>query len=176
MNKLLLNGVLVIILSNSSFAYDQKTASKCPVTHDKYMTVKLGMSYDEAVKIIGCEGDEQNRRGSTDYSYDWRVTPNTISLEFLNQKLWQKNFYTDKYPAQADCMNITPGAYADIKIGMSYADTVTILKCDGFEHNSVNRNDGLFVQYRWTAPNGRSWIQAQFTNDKLEYKGKYIEK
>ena len=43
MKKLLLNAALATILSNSSFAYDQKTTSKCAVTHDKYMAVKLGM-------------------------------------------------------------------------------------------------------------------------------------
>ena len=61
-------------------------------------------------------------------------------------------------------------------MGMSYADTVQILKCNGFEHNSLDRNDGVSVSYRWTSPDGRSWIEAQFGNDKLEYKAKFIEK
>jgi hypothetical protein len=80
-------------------------------------------------------------------------------LQFINDELGLKDFLTNNYPPQKDCANVTPDAYAALKIGASYREAVRILGCEGFEGS---RSSNGWVSYRWTAPDGHAWIFAHF--------------
>jgi hypothetical protein len=93
--KLLLAGVAVAAAVTS--------ASACELTYEKYRALKMGSTYEDVVKVIGCQGVEQSRHsGYPDdaehelVSYEWRMTgevSGTIHGDFTGNRLEYKSQY-----------------------------------------------------------------------------------
>lgn len=65
-------GACALLLANTDFADAAPTASKCTFGEPERDRIVNGMSYEQAVKILGCK---EERNGTGEYTeYNWRST------------------------------------------------------------------------------------------------------
>jgi hypothetical protein len=77
-----------------AFAILASPASACDVMKSQYMQLKLKMTYAEAVKILGCEGEEissSEMAGFKTSMYVWQGTGDAnMNAMFQNDRLISK--------------------------------------------------------------------------------------
>lgn len=133
---------------------DAPRADPAGLTLEKFDEIKVGMKYEEVVKILGSAGVETNSSGSAGNkysSYKWEGKDYArITASFKNGELQSKNhsnvLSTNSTATKAD---VTMAKYDQITTGMTLADVEKIIGAPGLQtSNSVSstyKNTG----YRW---------------------------
>ncbi len=140
------------------------------LTMEKYLQCREGISYKQATAILG-KGNEtsMSKGGGVSYnSYEWRGDKKSISLRFENDKLvsrMQSQIIKKVNP------NLKLAKFSQLKEGMSYKETESILGSEGIEtrrsFNSVNS-----VSFDWYGDKF-VYLNVNFENDKLTRKSQF---
>lgn len=144
------------------------------LTLDKFDQLKVGMKYDEVVKILGSEGTESSSSssaGNTYKTYKWEGSNNArISAMFKNQELTSKNQTSlrssSPAPAAAD---LSMAKYDQLQTGMSYSDAVKIIGSEGLQTSSSASGSYKTTSYRWEGEKNAR-IYVIFKDDKIQSK------
>ena len=119
--------------------------------YDKFLSIKLGSSYEEINTILGQTGIEDD--SSSDHTaYEWTFGNDSIYIEFdkKDQKAYSKSQLI--FSKTAEVKDLTLEKYKKIETGMSYEDVKKLIGKDGMltcENNIQN----LTKIYSWTNKN-----------------------
>ena len=144
------------------------------LTIEKYRQLKDGMTYPEAVAILGSEGkslQDSSGAGVRTETYQWTGDNfETIILTFQNGKLNSRTQVGLKSSSdESGKSNVTKEQYERLKDGMSYKEVIAILGTEGDEQFKSNIAGFAFATYQWKG-SGFSSIIVTFQNDKLQSK------
>lgn len=146
---------------------------------ENYDLLTYGMSYKEAVKVIGSKGRLETETKNPGYhSLSYRFEENSsggidISLNFLNGKLNSKSFYSgtrDKSEA-----TITADDFDKIKPDMTYEEVVEVVGGPGLLISDYGfPNDEYHLQtYKFDGNSGYSYADFVFEEGKMKSKSQY---
>jgi outer membrane protein assembly factor BamE (lipoprotein component of BamABCDE complex) len=146
--------------------------SQSTILIDQYNQIKLGMAYDEVVKIMGSEGKKdgeinQTSRNLVDNRYHW-VNPNGSEITVIfdqNQKVTSvltQNLDNYKIgqlapPNHPDGPTLaTREQYYQLRLGMTYEAVKTVMGSEGTLNTGFNPElaENFKAAYEWMNPDG----------------------
>lgn len=153
---------------------DVPKADPAGLTLEKFDELKIGMKYDDAVKILGSAGTETSSSGSGAnkfVSYKWEGKDYArITASFKNGDLQSKN-HSNVLSANSQSIkaDVSMAKYDQINTGMMLAEVEKVIGSPGLQtSNSVSssfRNTG----YRWEGEK-MARISVIFKDDKVTSK------
>ncbi len=148
------------------------TASECKPTASRLAQLSDGMSYDAARTAVGCEGrlmQESVIDGVTSNVYDWGdvatgpYLQTTFTAGALSGRVQQR---IDGNGAPSACLPTQ--AHVDaLAVGMSYADAVGKMGCEGQLLNEVTVDNAVQKTYAWGNVASGPYAQVVFRNGAL---------
>jgi len=149
------------------------------LTFDMFKKIQLGMTYDEAVDIIGTEGElflDSSHGQETSKGYQWFHTKNkdtTLSITVINDKIFQKIQSGLNHNSSIQ-LDLTAEMFEKIQDGMSYDEIVSIIGTEGefVQESTLNLNKIPDRTYLWVyKTNGvMKIIWITFNDDKMHIK------
>lgn len=147
------------ILAKSIVTKNSEKSSK--ITTEDYKKVKMGMSYETVLGILGTKENEKRKsiefyddgKEYITYSYTWKIPSGCIFLAFNdNNEAYQGDLDYDPYKTKSK-VKATKEQYDKIQDGMTYEQVKEILGSDGrFVSNNEVESGGLEV-YEWQGKN-----------------------
>lgn len=139
-------------------------------TMEKFMKIKMGMTYDQVQKILG-EGDEESSSGNFSdrrADYKWENSDETgIYISFLNNKVIDKS----QVDLESKNAKVTKSMYDKLKTNMTYNEVKSILGEGELSYKS-KEEDYSAETYIWTNED-ENYLNVNFIDGKLESKRQY---
>ncbi|WP_242949574.1 DUF3862 domain-containing protein [Clostridium pasteurianum] len=137
---------------------------------EKFMEIKMGMTYDKVQKILG-EGEEESSSGhfsNEAADYKWENSDETgIYISFLNNKVIDKS----QVDLESKNAKVTKNMYDRLKTNMTYSEVKSILGKGELSYESMEE-DYSAETYIWTNED-ESYLNVNFIDGKLESKKQY---
>ncbi len=154
-----------------------ESGSSADLTKSKFDRLENDTSYDEAVKIIGSEGEltrETKTKNYTISSYKWSGKDNAaIYATFRDDKLTGKRqSRLGGELGKNGTADISKAKFDKIKIGMSYDEVVEIIGSKGTQKSSSTIGKTQLEFYQWSGED-YSAIYGNFRNGELSSKRQY---
>ncbi|AJA49055.1 hypothetical protein CPAST_c29890 [Clostridium pasteurianum DSM 525 = ATCC 6013] len=164
-------------ISSNSYNYDNNKnydnndkVENRKYTMEKFMEIKMGMTYDKVQKILG-EGEEESSSGhfsNEAADYKWENSDETgIYISFLNNKVIDKS----QVDLESKNAKVTKNMYDRLKTNMTYSEVKSILGKGELSYESMEE-DYSAETYIWTNED-ESYLNVNFIDGKLESKKQY---
>ena len=150
----------------------EQKASEAQEYYNKFVSIQMGISYDEAKTIMGSDGQQTQSSDTGNLksaSYKWDGPKGiNISLHFQNGVLKSKQIMgtTSKAPKGKE---VTMDKFNQIQTGMSYDDVKGILGFDGCLSSETKLFNSDQKIFHWHNPKG-GFLQVSFKDGAVDSK------
>ncbi|KHD37121.1 hypothetical protein NL50_07290 [Clostridium acetobutylicum] len=153
---------------------EDKDLSSRKYSYEKFLKVKIGMTYDETKKILG-EGKKDTTQKSAEI-YRWKNSDSSY-IEVIYSGSTNKATEKIEYKLSNNKVKVSKEKYYEVNGKQNYQEVKDILGGEGTLTEEIETGKGINKTYMWGNDNDKNgYISVSFTNGYASFEtGNYLK-